>query len=138
MPCCDVTEEIRVILDKDEKLVSYDLRKRTCGRSIGLGAVLAEEVFGRRMDRILSEEDDILLGDKANARRARKFIALKHLFALRSALAAYKGLKDEIWKNVCTIAGIEYRGGEVIIDADIKIDMITENIKACRSCRIKV
>lgn len=137
MPCSDVTEEIRVILDDDGRLVSYDLRKRSCGRSIGLSAVLADEVFGREMDYILSEQDDILLGEKANARKARKFIALKHLFALRSALAAYKGLDSDFWKNVCTIAGIEYRDGETIIDADIKIDMITENIKACRSCRVQ-
>ena len=136
MPCSDVTEEIRVVLDKDERLAEYSLKKRTCGRSIGAPAVIAEELYGLDTDYILSGEDDLLLGEKANARRARKFIALKHLFAVRSALAAYRGLEGEFWKSVCAIAGIEYRDGEVIIDADIKIEMIAENIVACRSCRV--
>jgi hypothetical protein len=138
MPCSDVTEEIRVILDSDDRLKHYSLKKRTCGRSIGAPAVIEDEIRGLDMELILSGDDDMLLGEKAKARRARKFIALKHLYALRTALAAYKGLDMEFRGKACAIAGIEYGEGEVIIDADIKIEMITQNIVACRSCRVKV
>lgn len=134
MPCSDVTEEIRIIIDKDDNLISYDLKKRTCGRPPGAPAVVADEVCGRNIDYILVTDDDTLLGRKAETKQARKFIALKHLFALRSALAIYKGLEGDPRSEACAIATIGYDDGNVIIDADIKIEMITEKIEACPGC----
>jgi hypothetical protein len=134
MPCSDVTEEIRITIDKNDKLVSYELRKRTCGRFMGAPAVIADEVCGRNMDYILAGDDDTLLGEKANTKHARKFIALKHLLAIKSVLAAYRGMKGDVRNNACAIARIDYNGDNVIIDADIKIDMITEKIEACPGC----
>ena len=35
MPCEDITEQIRITLDKEEKLLSYCLTKKACGKEIG-------------------------------------------------------------------------------------------------------
>ena len=134
MPCNDVTEEIQIIIDKDNKIISYDLKKRTCGRSLGAPAVISNEICGLDMDYILAGDDDVLLGEKANTKHARKFIALKHLFALKSVLAVYRGVESGLKCNPCEIARIDYDDGDVIIDADIKIDLITQEIEACPGC----
>ena len=134
MPCNDVTEEIRIIIDSDDRVISYDLKKRTCGRSLGAPAVISDEICGLKTDQILEGEDDILLGEKANTRHTRKFIALKHLFALKSVLAMYRGMDSGLKSNACEIARIDYDDGDIIIEADIKIDMITKEIEACPGC----
>ena len=53
MPCNDVTEQIQVVLDSQERLQSYHFAKRTCGQPIGSDSMLLEQLSGRALDELL-------------------------------------------------------------------------------------
>jgi len=49
-------------------------------------------------------------------------------------LNIYVGKSSGGANDICAIAGIEYDGGNTIIDAEIKINLLADNIESCDSC----
>ncbi len=64
MPCDDVGESIRVLLDKDERIIDYSLQKRSCGKAIGEVSLIGRQLYGKTATDILELElEEFLTGD---------------------------------------------------------------------------
>ncbi|MBI5095946.1 MAG: hypothetical protein HZB26_26365 [Candidatus Hydrogenedentes bacterium] len=135
MPCSDVTEVIHVALDAEERLTSYHFAKRTCGQAIGAASLLMDQLGGRTVDELLAYDAEHFLADYTIEDEIEEFLSLKHLFAIQSALEVLTGKEPGGPEDPCAAAEISYEDGELTIDAEINLDLVTEKIKSCGNCK---
>ena len=136
MPCKDITEVIRVVVDDADRLSEYQFSKRTCGQGVGVESLLIDQFQGARVDKLLAYDAARFLADHPIEDELEEFLALKHLFAVQSALEVLTGKQPGGKDDPCAAAEIEYGDGQVIITAHIAVDLVTERIKACGNCRL--
>ena len=134
MPCSDLTEIMRLVLDRDEKLVDYRLRKRTCGAVIGGEALLLDIFKGRSSTDIIGLNTDDFCRLYPAPDQRLQFFYLKHFIALRALLRVYSGLDSGGAGDFCAIADIGADNGIITIDARIGVEAMTQEIKACGCC----
>ena len=134
MPCTNVTELIRATLDAEERLVSYRFIKRTCGSGIGGEDLLIGAFRDRPIADIINLDVESFRDSYPAGDELREFLLLKHFFALKGVLQVYAGDEAGGIGDFCTISNIGHENGEVIVDAEIAIDAVTEKIQACGHC----
>ncbi len=135
MPCNDVTELVSVVVDAADRLKAYELTKRSCGQAVGAGSLIADHVLGLSVDAIFDigpeEFSDAYPADSG----IEEFLALKHLFAVQSALAVLTGRDSGGPDDLCSAAEIYFEDGDTELRAQLKVDLITEKIKSCGGCK---
>ena len=109
MPCSDSSSSIALKLDPDERFVSFDFAKITCGREITAKTGYSTYCVGLTLTEIL----DIPYSRAARDLKAQddetRFILYLEWDALRSAVAQYWGLDDkDLDKDRCQISAITY------------------------------
>jgi hypothetical protein len=134
MPCDDITENLRLTLDGENQLTSYSLSKKTCGGAVGLDSILLDYLGGQPVDKIIGNEQASLLPEQTTEDEIEMYFKLKHFFALQSVLKVYLGKASGGAGDSCAIVAIEHDGGNTIIDAEIRIDLLTDQIEACGRC----
>lgn len=134
MPCGDITEKINISIDNNDRLVSYQFLKKTCGGSIGDSVAVEQQLIGMRINSIIGLTGDAIGLSVNNHNDIDKFLKLKHIHAIRTVIKAFLGLEPGGNRGFCTIEGIVYDGQRTVIDAEIKLDLGTERIKACDHC----
>jgi hypothetical protein len=134
VPCHDVTELISLELDVDERLASYSLTKGTCSGGVGEAALLLDLVKGRSLDEILTGDGELFDPETPFKSTVKEFLHYKHLVALRAALAALVGQESPYRDRVCELDQIDYGPDGVKIFGRIRVDLLTEEIKACGRC----
>lgn len=135
MPCSDVTEVMQVTVDADDRLKDYWLAKRSCGRGVGAGSLLMEQLAGRSVDELLVIDAEAYLHEFPIEDELEEFLSLKHLFAIQTALEVLTGKTPGGKNDPCAAAEIAFEDGDTIIDARISIDLVTEKIESCGNCR---
>ncbi|NUM53709.1 MAG: hypothetical protein HUU46_08705 [Candidatus Hydrogenedentes bacterium] len=135
MPCSDVTEIIHVELDAEDRLKDYYFSKRTCGQGVGAGNLLADQLRGWGLDRILAYDAERYLAEFPIEDELEEFLSLKHFFAIQSVLEVLTGKEPGGKDDPCAAAEISYGDGTLVIDGQIAVDLVTEKIKACGNCR---
>ncbi|GMV95366.1 MAG: hypothetical protein KJ052_21840 [Candidatus Hydrogenedentes bacterium] len=135
MPCSDVTEIIQVTLDNDERLVDYFFSKRTCGQGVGAGNLLIEQFKGKTVDELLAYDAERYLAEFPVEDELEEFLGLKHFFAIQSVLEVLVGKEPGGKGDPCAAAEISYEDGQLVIDGQIEVDLVTEKIKSCGGCR---
>jgi hypothetical protein len=107
MPCSDSSSSIFIKLDHEERFVSFQFAKITCGREITGETAFSKYLKGKTLDEILklpymqAVQDLNLSDDEA------KFVLHLEWDALRAAVAQYLGREDEgIDFNRCMITSI--------------------------------
>lgn len=134
MPCSDVTEVIRVVLDDQDCLEEYVFAKRSCGQGVGAESLLIDQLRGRSLDELLVITADAFLAEFPIPDSVEEFLSLKHLFAIQSALEVLTG-KEPGRKGDAFAAGeIGFDEGKTVVYGRIVIDIVTEKIKACGGC----
>lgn len=131
MPCSDVTESIRVVLDEEDRLREYRFAKRTCGQGIGHESLLIDQLGGRPLQELLHTTADAFLTEFPIQDEVEEFLSLKHLFAIQSALEVLTGIEPGRKNDAFAAAEIVYADEETTIEGLIYIDVVTEKIKAC-------
>jgi len=134
MPCGDITENIEITLDKDDRLKTYSLNKKTCGGAVGAESFLLDKLENESVTRILEFDLPYTGHHQRPEDHAEEFVALKHLNALKSALQVYTGAASGAVSEPCTIVGVGYDGEDLVISAQIDVDLMTSRIKACAHC----
>lgn len=134
MPCNDVTEIVRVVLDDHDRLTHYAFTKRTCGQGVGVVSLLLGDLAGKSTDEILALEPASVLSRRRADDELEEFLTLKHLFAVQGALEVLTGREAGGPEDVCAAAEVVYDDGECAIEAEIKVDLVTDKIKACGGC----
>ncbi len=135
MPCTDVTEIIEVALDPNDRLKSYSLSKKTCGQPVGQASLLVGWLRGLPVEDILACDADTFLAEHPVKTQLEGFLTLKHLFALQSALQVLAGKEPGGPDDPCAATSVRYAEDELVIRATIRVDMVTDKIKACGHCK---
>ena len=137
MPCDDVTETLRLELDDADRLVGYQLIKRTCGRAVGERTLLAAEFVGMDAADVL----ELDAGEFAEASAAtgisdeELFLRMKHFFAVQGGLRVLLGRDSGGLGEPVTVARISLTDQITTFDADIAVEVLTEQIKSCGKCK---
>ncbi len=134
MPCDNPAEQIRITLDEHGCLTGYQLTKQVCGQDIGPRSLISDCLLGLSVEQLLAINAEQLCSLSHPENDAARFLHLKHLFAIQSALEAYTGRSDGSRNSPCMVAEIGYDQGQIIIDADISVELTTEKIRACPGC----
>lgn len=109
MPCSDSSSSLSFKLDKDEKFVSFDYAKITCGREISGGTGLSQYCAGKDPLEVLKLSFAQVNNDLKLQEEESRFILYLEWDALRAAIAQYLGIEDkDIDKNRCQITSIDY------------------------------
>ena len=134
MPCGDITERIELSIDNDDRLVSYRFSKKTCGGGIGDESLLDDRVIGRPIDNIIAQNQMAFAATDFSRDDIEEFLKLKHFNAIQTVIKVFLGLSPGGVGSACTIAGIEYDRENIVIDAEIRIDLNAEKVRACEHC----
>jgi hypothetical protein len=134
MPCNDVTEYLEILIDPDDRVMDYSLSKVTCGGTIGYLENVKRWVLGRSAEQVLRVDPMDYLDNFRFKSMTLEFLHLKHLFALQTGLAMLGGKKMDLPVGLCVIDGVEHGPEGTRVQARIRIDLITEKIKACGKC----
>jgi len=135
VPCNDITELIRVVIDAEDRLTHYRFVKRTCGQGVGADALLEPILCGRTVDDILAITPERFLATYPVDRSIEEFLNLKHLIAVQSALEVLTGHAAGGPGDLCAAADIAYDAGATTLDARILVDAVTDKIKSCGGCK---
>lgn len=124
MPCKDISEYHKIVLNNQDILLHYETVKKTCGREIGDDKNM-EEYRNKEMMEIL----DLPFNDKMDIFQRKFHISIK------SSLCAYLGL-EPMFNNITTeLLGIETEADTVSIltkiELDVPVDQITPCAKGC-------
>jgi hypothetical protein len=135
MPCNNLIEQIRITLDDRDCLTGYQFIKQTCGQGVGSRSLLTEFLLGLSVDELLALDSERLFAVCRPGDDVSRFLHLKHLFAIQTVLEVYTGHSNGAAKSACAIAEIGDDQGQVVIDADIDVELVTDKIRACDGCR---
>jgi len=134
MPCEDITEVLHISLDHDDRMASYRLVKRTCGRAVGEESLLLDWTKGVAAAELLDADIDAMFDHFLPDEEGEEFLLLKHLFALQQAVAAYLGLEESGPGAACAVASIAFGPDGAEIETQLRIDVLAEKIKGCGRC----
>lgn len=134
MPCGDVTEILRLILDKKDRVVRYGLHKKTCGGSVGDPSLVEFWARGRSSAEIINTSPEHFLQKNPTDDIIQEFLRLKHFFALQNALKVLFGVEAGGLKASCIVDKIVYTFEGIEFTAQIKVHVLARQIKACGSC----
>lgn len=108
MPCSDSSSSLALKLDSDERFVSFDFAKITCGREITSQTGYAKYCTGKTLEEILSLPYRQVATDLQAKDEEGQFILYLEWDALRSAIAQYLGKDiEDIDRERCQITAIE-------------------------------
>jgi hypothetical protein len=134
MPCPDSSSSITLKLDSQERFLSFEFAKITCGRSID-AATGYQRYCGKKT---LREIRDIPYAQAAYDLNAveeeRRFVLYLEWDALRCAVAQYLGhVNDPIDQERCHICSINHHDEGVEVDMIILPPKEMPNILPCSS-----
>ena len=135
MPCSSVVELIEIRLDESDRLKSYQLIKKTCGQGVGTNTLLEDFFASKSVQEILSLDDHELGESFPLDDETFRFLRLKHLYAVQATLETLTGAAGGGRNSLCAVAEVRYEEGELIVEAEIDVDIVTERIKACLACQ---
>ena len=109
MPCSDSSSSIALKFDSDERFISFDFAKITCGREITAKTGYSTYCVGRELPEILQIPYAQAAADLKLQDEEGQFILYMEWDALRSAIAQYLGDEHTGYdKNRCMITSIEH------------------------------
>lgn len=138
MPCSDISDRLSILLDPEDHLLDYQLKKRTCGAPVGNESLLLEWVHGQSVESLLATPYQNFVEDKEFDGTA-EFLAWKHYRLLLNGLAAYTGEIEPNDQMSCTVVATDWsaHGAEIVIDiqSSLDADNVTPCGTSCGNCK---
>lgn len=134
MPCHDITDSLKILLDDRERLVKYALRKKTCGGDVGRRSLLIKWLKSKTAEEIVSLPPEELFKTFPTKSKTWEYLYIKHFLAVKSGLAIYLGEHSGGVSDYCTIDSIEYGPDGTLLQAELSVDGMTDEIRACGGC----
>ncbi len=114
MPCQDSSSSITLKLDTQERFLSFEFAKITCGRSVEAGTGYQRYCAGKTLPEILNIPYEEAANDLNVFEEENRFVLYLEWDALRSAIAQYLGhADDQIDHERCHISSIDHSEGGV-------------------------
>ncbi len=133
MPCDDISESGVALFDKEEKLLSYALEKKTCGAPIQGQKALHSIFLGLTMDQIASLTSEDIEQNLSPRKTLITFDDRKLAFALSSLCRCYLGLSSDDLNPNLELESVDFDPeGNLVLEHSIVFPKNLE-IKACSS-----
>lgn len=133
MPCSDYTELLKVVLDNDDRLVRFGLKKQSCGQTIG-GALLLPYVQNLPASRLLESRIRELVPDFDGRDIQEQFLLLKQFYSIRSALSVFRGDNSGGRDEAFVLEKVEYDADSASIYGIVRVEMVAKDMEACEGC----
>ena len=133
MPCTDVTELLTLTLDHHDRVIAYTLVKQTCGGAVAGRGLIRDWVKHAGVDQVLALSAEQLVAECERG-TVNEYLMLKHLFTVQAALRTYVGAAQDDDGELIEIESIEHSPDRSEIHARVKLNVLTEKIKACGLC----
>lgn len=91
MPCEDSAAEITITIDKNEKILSYEYEKMTCGKNVGMGQVYHNFCTGKIIDHFAEVSFEKAKKACPVEDKEEEFLLYLEWKAVREALREYLG-----------------------------------------------
>lgn len=116
MPCSDSSSSIMIQLDHDERFISFEYAKITCGREITAETGFNRHLVGLNLETILELEFEAVCAALNTKEEETLFILHMEWSALRAAIAQYLG-RDESHYDAerCFVSSIDYHDSGIDI-----------------------
>lgn len=134
MPCTDVSENLKLTLDYQDRVIYYHLAKDTCSGAVGKPSLLKKWIRNRPADEVLQATAETIHTFFPTRSKTWQFLYAKHLFAVQQALRALMGIDSARPEDYCAIHSIIHTPDGVEMYARLTIDSITDEIEACGGC----
>lgn len=133
MPCSDYTELIKVVLDADDRLVRFGLKKQSCGQTIG-GALLLPFVQNLPASRLMASRIRDLVADLDERDSQEQFLLLKQFYSIRSAISVFRGDSPGGKDKAFVLEKVEYDADSASIYGIVRVEMVAKDMEACEGC----
>jgi hypothetical protein len=134
MPCTDVTEQLQILLDADDRMVDYSLIKRTCGGTMGRDSLILKMVKSMRAEHIAACPPHVFYETITFSSDLKELVYLKHYRALRAALSEYLGWESDEPGADCRMENVQYDSDATRLTASVSLSLATERIPSCGAC----
>jgi hypothetical protein len=131
MPCCDITEVLKLTIGNDDRVTGYSLSKLSCGAAVGGDTSILEWVRGRKVDEVLGATVEGVLKDNSFSNGRDEFLTRKHLESVQKGLAAVLGRADASAGDLCAIESINYGPEGLEATAYLRSNLDTADIEGC-------
>lgn len=134
MPCKDITDHLRIRLDASDKIVRYALRKLSCGGAVGNQSLIIDWLENKTPEEVLDASPASILDSHKVTDEIEEYLLLKHFLAVKAGLSIMLGRESGSVEDYCKLEAIRYspQGTEII--AQISVEGMTDEIKACGNC----
>ena len=134
MPCDDITDSLKILVDQNDNFVRYTLSKKTCGSDVGRRAMLTKWLKNRPMTEILDISPEELFAEFPTKSKTWEYLYLKHFIAIKSGIGIIIGENSGGVKDFCTVDSIEYTPEGITLLAELSAGGINDEIEACSGC----
>lgn len=134
MPCNDVSENLKLILDHDDRVIFYALSKDTCSGAIGKPSLLKKWIKNKTASEVLTATSDDIHAFYPTRSETWQFLYAKHLFVVQQAVRALLGETSSRPTDYCAIHSVIYTEQGVEMYARMNMDLMTDEIVACGNC----
>ena len=134
MPCEDITEILQIKINNENRVFDYSLIKKTCGGKVGSDKPILGWLQKLTADEILKTTPSGFMNDHEFEDEISEYIYLKNYLAVKNGIAIMLGIESGGKADFCTVDSIKYGPKAMILTGFIKIDALTEEIKACGNC----
>lgn len=134
MPCNDVTDILKILLDNSDRVLKYTLIKKSCGKRVGGRSLIINWLKGSRARDVIDTSSDTFLEAHKVSDPIEEYLMLKHFLAVQEGLSILFGENAGGVNNYCTVDTIRQGPNGLEIIAMIKSEMMTDQIKACAQC----
>jgi hypothetical protein len=134
MPCSDVSENLHLRFDYEDRVTYYSLSKDTCSGAVGQPSLLRKWIRNRSARDILATSGEDLHAFFPTRSQTWQFLYAKHLFAVQRAIRALTGDLSGSPQESCSVESVSYGPEGIELRARIRIDLLTDEIRACKGC----
>ncbi len=134
MPCKDITDTLKILLSHDDRLLNYALRKKTCGGEVGRKSLIGKWLKNKSAREIIATPIQDVLNAHPTRSDVREFMVVKHFLAVKTGLEILLGVTSGGIKDYCRVATIEHGPDGVLLVADLSVQGMTDEIRACGNC----
>lgn len=134
MPCKDITDSLKILVDQNDNFVRYKLTKKTCGGDVGRRAMLTKWLKNKPISEILELTADELFENFPTKSSTWEYLYLKHFIAIKSGLSIIVGDNSGGIEDFCTVDSIEYTPEGITLLAELSAGGMNAEIAACAGC----
>lgn len=134
MPCDDQTEYLELLLDEEDRVGDFLLRKKTCGRPVG-GNDLQPFVKGLSLEELLETELIHHVPHLRTLELTDEFLMFKQFYSLRAAAAVVLGRAEGGLREPFVMDELICSANQTKVSGFVSVDVISEEIEACGKCR---